>query len=306
MSRNKQRTLSFYLFASPWIIGFILLGIFPLLVGLLVSFSNYDGLNIDVVKLVGLRNYTRILTDSDVPFSAGRTLLWVMVNLPTWMVLSFLLAIILNQDIKGRGMFRTLYYIPSVIPGVASVAAWGVLLDKNYGLLNAFISLFRPGTAIGWMSDYALVGMALIAVWGGLGSGMLIFLAGLQDIPDELVEAAKIDGANSFQVFRYVTLPLMTPVIFFQLVMGVIGCFQQLNLPLLVSKLATNTTSTPPRQVYLYMIHVWQQIYTNQRYYYGNALMWLLFIVVIALTVLIFWSSKFWVYQAGGPEGDSK
>ena len=306
MNRNRQRTEQFYLFASPWILGFVLLGIFPLIVGLLVSFSNYDGLNIDVVKLVGIRNYARIFTDPDVPFSAGRTLLWLVVNLPTWMVLSFLLAIILNQDIKGRGLFRTLYYIPSVIPGVASIAAWGVLLDKNYGLLNAFLSIFRPGTAIGWMSDYALVGMALIAIWGGLGSGMLIFLAGLQDIPDELVEAAKIDGANSFQVFWHITLPLMTPILFFQLVMGVIGAFQQLNLPLLVSRLATNTTSTPPRQVYLYMIHVWQQISTNQRYYYGNALMWVLFVVVIIVTVLIFWSSKFWVFQADTQAGEKK
>jgi multiple sugar transport system permease protein len=302
LSRAKQRTLAFYLFASPWIIGFIFLGIFPLIVGLLISFSNYDGINIDTVKLVGFRNYQRAFIDPDVSFSAGQTLLWLTVNLPSWMILSFLLAVILNQDVKGRGFFRTLYYLPSVIPGVASIAAWSVLLDKNFGLLNYFISIFRPGTAIGWMADYALIGMASIAIWGGLGGGMLIFLAGLQDIPDELVEAARIDGANSFQVFWHITLPLMTPVIFFQLVQGLIGSFQQLTLPLLVTRVASGATQVPPRQVYLYMIHVWQQIYSNQRYMYGTALMWMLFIVVVIVTIFVFWSSKYWVYQASGQE----
>jgi multiple sugar transport system permease protein len=302
--RTKQRTLAFYLFTSPWWIGFILLGIFPLVVGLLISFSNYDGLNFATVKLVGLKNYQRAFTDPDVTFSIARTLLWVVVNLPTWMILSFLLALILNQDVKGRGLFRTLYYIPSVIPGVAAVAAWGILLDKNYGLLNGLVSVFRPGTAIGWMSDYAMIGMAVIAIWGGLGGGMLIFLAGLQDIPDELIEAARIDGANRLQIFWHITLPLMTPIIFYQLVMGLIGAFQQLTLPLLVTKIATNLTQVPPRGVYLYMIHVWQQIYSKQRYMYGNALMWLLFIVVVIVTLLIFWSAKFWVYQAGEQEGE--
>ena len=300
--RDKQRTIAFYLFTSPWLIGFIFLSIFPLIVGLLISLSNYDGLNIDTVKFVGLRNFERAFVDPDVPFSIGRTLLWLVVNLPTWMSLSFLLAIILNQNVKGRGLFRTLFYIPSVIPGVAAIAAWSILLDKNFGLLNAFIGNFRPGTAVGWMSDYALAGMAVIAIWGGLGSGMLIFLAGLQDIPDELVEAARIDGANSFQIFRHITLPLMTPIIFYQLVMGMIGAFQQLTLPLLITRVATGLTQVPPRQAYLYMIHVYLQTFNQQRYMYGNALMWLLFIVVIAVTALVFWSAKFWVYQAGGQE----
>jgi multiple sugar transport system permease protein len=302
-SRTARRTISFYTFTSPWILGFILLGIFPLIVGILVSFSNYDGLNIDTVKLVGFRNYERAFADPDVKFSMERTLLWGIVNLPSWMALSFLLAIILNQNVKGRGLFRTLFYIPSVIPIVASINAWRIILDRNFGLLNALISVFRPGTAIGWMSDYSLAGMTAIAVWGGLGSGMLIFLAGLQDIPDELVEAAKIDGANGLQIFRHITLPLMTPIIFFQLIQGLIGAFQQLNLPLLVSNISAGQTSVPPRPIYLYMIHVWLQIYNNQRYMYGTALLWLLFIGVVLLTIIIFWTSKFWVYQAGSKEG---
>jgi multiple sugar transport system permease protein len=148
--------------------------------------------------------------------------------------------------------------------------------------------------------------MTLVAVWSGLGSGMVIFLAGLQNIPDELVEAAKIDGANGWQIFRHITFPLMTPVIFFQLVVGLIGSFQQLTLPLVLSVVGLTQATVPPRSIYLYMIHTYQQIFINQRYGYGIALLWLLTIGVVALTLLLFWSQKFWVYQGDYAEGGQK
>jgi multiple sugar transport system permease protein len=215
------------------------------------------------------------------------------------------LALILNQDVKGRDFFRTLYYLPSVVPAVAAVTIFKIMLDKNNGLLNGVISLFRPGTAIGWLTTYALQGMTAVAVWTGLGAGMVIFLAGLQNIPDELVEAARIDGANTWQVFRYITLPLMTPIIFFQLIMGLIGSFQQLVYPLLLASLASsNFVSVPPRSIYLYMIHTYQQIFANQRYGYGTALLWLLTISVTALTLTVFWSQKFWVYSGDSLEAE--
>lgn len=304
LTRNQRRTLTFYLFVSPWLIGFVLLGIFPLLVGLLTSLTNYDGLNLATLKFVGLDNYARAFEDRDVSFSIVRTMLWGLANLPLWLVLSFLLALILNQDVKGRGLFRTIFYLPSLIPITAAVTAWRIILEKNFGLLNASISLFTPETvAIGWLSDYSLPGMTSIAIWGGLGYGMVIFLAGLQGIPDELKEAAQIDGANSWQVFRHVILPLMTPVIFFQLVLGLIGSFQQLNLPLLVTKVGIAASSVPPRPIYLYMIHTYQQIFTNGRYGYGTALLWMLFIGILILTWIVFWSEKYWVYSDASERG---
>jgi multiple sugar transport system permease protein len=304
LTRNQRRTLTFYLFVSPWLIGFVLLGIFPLLVGLLTSLTNYDGLNLATLKFVGLDNYARAFEDRDVSFSIVRTILWGLANLPLWLVLSFLLALILNQDVKGRGLFRTIFYLPSLIPITAAVTAWRIILEKNFGLLNASISLFTPETvAIGWLSDYSLPGMTSIAIWGGLGYGMVIFLAGLQGIPDELKEAAQIDGANSWQVFRHVILPLMTPVIFFQLVLGLIGSFQQLNLPLLVTKVGIAASSVPPRPIYLYMIHTYQQIFTNGRYGYGTALLWMLFIGILLLTWIVFWSEKYWVYSDASERG---
>jgi multiple sugar transport system permease protein len=171
-------------------------------------------------------------------------------------------------------------------------------------MLNAYISQFTPEpVAIGWLSDYSLPGMTSIAIWGGLGAGMVIFLAGLQGIPDELKEAAQIDGANSWQVFRHIILPLMTPVIFFQLVLGLIGSFQQLNLPLLVTKVGIAASSVPPRPIYLYMIHTYQQIFTSGRYGYGTALLWMLFIGILILTWIVFWSEKYWVYSDASERG---
>jgi multiple sugar transport system permease protein len=306
MTRQQRRTLSFYTFILPWLLGFIFLGIIPLVVGFLTSLTNYDGINIATIKFIGAANYLRAFKDPDVIFSIGRTLIWMLLNLPIWLVMSFTLALILNQDVKGRGIFRTLYYLPSVVPTVAAITAWKVFLDKNNGLLNGAISLFRPGTAIGWLSNYAMQGMTLIAVWTGLGYGMIIFLAGLQGIPDELVEAAKIDGANTFQVFRHITMPLMTPVLFFQLVMGLISSFQQLNLPLILTNVGLSQGQVPPRAIYLYMIHDYQQIFVSNRYGYGTALLWILFVGVILLTTLVFWSGNFWVYSDASKEGGQK
>ncbi|MFC1996323.1 carbohydrate ABC transporter permease [Chloroflexota bacterium] len=306
LTRNQRRTVTFYAMVSPWLIGFILLGVFPLIVGVLTSFTNYDGLNFKTFKWIGFTNYTRgVFDDPDVLFSLKRTLVWGGLNLPLWLIISFSLAMILNQAVKGRGLFRTIFYLPSLIPITAAVTAWRIILERNFGMLNHLISQFTPEpVAIGWLSDYAMPGMTMIAVWGGLGAGMVIFLAGLQGIPTALLEAAHIDGANAWQSFRHVTLPLMTPVIFFQLILGLIGAFQQLNLPLVLTRVGITTASVPPRPIYLYMIHTYQQIFVSGRFGYGTALLWMLFIGVLVLTGLVFWSQKFWVYY-DAPGGDS-
>jgi len=306
LTRNQRRTVTFYAMVSPWLIGFIFLGVFPLVVGVLTSFTNYDGLNFKTFKWIGFTNYTRaVFDDPDVLFSLKRTLVWGGLNLPLWLIISFSLAMILNQAVKGRGLFRTVFYLPSLIPITAAVTAWRIILERNFGMLNHLISQFTPEpVAIGWLSDYAMPGMTMIAVWGGLGAGMVIFLAGLQGIPTALLEAAHIDGANAWQSFRHVTLPLMTPVIFFQLILGLIGAFQQLNLPLVLTRVGITTAAVPPRPIYLYMIHTYQQIFVSGRFGYGTALLWMLFIGVLLLTGIVFWSQKFWVYY-DAPGGDS-
>jgi multiple sugar transport system permease protein len=279
---------------APWLIGFLLLGIIPLAIGFVTSFTNYDGINVDTVKWIGTRNYGRLLQDSEAQHAFRRTLLWSAINVPIWLTLSFSLALILNQGIRARGFFRTLFYLPSIIPAVGAVWAWRLLLDPNNGVVNAIISIFRPGTAILWTTEYALPSLTMVSVWQGVGVGMVIFLAGLQGIPRELEEAAYLDGASQLRVFRHVTIPLMTPVIFFQLVLAIIGSLQQFALPMLLA--GGRIGSVPPRAAYFFVVHVMRQIFTFSRFGYGLALMWLLFVVVVMLTIVVFWSSRFWVH----------
>jgi multiple sugar transport system permease protein len=292
--RRGSRAFMFYMMIMPWFLGFLLLGVIPLVVGLLASFTNYDGLNVDTFKWLGTRNYERVLQDSEALHSFRRTLLWSLINVPMWLIISFTMALILNQSIRARGFFRTLFYLPSIIPAVGAVWAWRLLLDPNNGVFNAIINIFRPGTAILWTTEYALPSLAMISVWQGAGVGMVIFLAGLQGIPRELEEAANLDGASTLRVFRHITIPLMTPVIFFQLLLAIIGSLQQFALPMLMA--GGRIGSVPPSAAYFYVVHVMRQIFTFSRFGYGLALMWLLFIVVVVLTIIVFRSSRYWVY----------
>ncbi len=299
-SRAVRKTIWFYAFIAAWLIGFVLLGIIPLVLGFVTSLTNYDGLNLPDIKFLGLRNYTRAFADPDARYSLSRTLIWGALNMPTWTVLSFILALILHQNIKARGLFRTLYYLPTIMPVVGTVWIWKIFLDRNYGLLNGIISLLRPGTALPWLTQYAMVGLTAVGIWSGLGWGMVVFLAGLQDIPGELVEAARIDGATSWQVFRHVTIPLMTPVIFFVLVNGLVSAFQQFVLPLLLTRMGPTHDAgvAVPRSVYLFMIHTYRQMFGFQRFGYGMAMLWLLIIIIIVLTVVLFRTSRYWVHYA--------
>lgn len=303
-NRRAARSLAFYAMISPWLIGFLVLGVIPLVVGLLASFTNYDGLNVDAYKWIGMRNYNRIFQDSEALAAFQRTLLWSALNVPIWLVLSFTLALILNQGIRARGFFRTIFYLPSIIPAVGAVWAWRLLLDPNNGVVNAIISIFRPGTAILWTTDYALQSLTMMSVWQGAGVGMVIFLAGLQGIPRELEEAAHLDGASKLQVFRHVTIPLMTPVIFFQLVLAIIGSLQQFALPMLLA--GGRMGSVPPRAAYFFVVHVMRQIFTFSRFGYGLALMWVLFVIVVVLTVIVFRTSRFWVFYEVEMEGKKR
>jgi len=300
-ARMRRRTITFYAFIAPWLIGFIFLSIVPLALGFLTSLTNYDGLNLATIKFVGLGNYAHAFEDPDVRYSMGRTILWTVLNMPVWMILSFILALILNQDVRGRDFFRTLYYLPHVIPVVATMWVWKIFLDKNYGLLNAILSAIKPGTAIPWLSERAIVGLTAIAAFNGLGWGMIVFLAGLQDIPDELVEAARIDGANSLQAFRHVVMPLMTPVIFYVLIIGLIGSFQQFVFPLLLGS-GSAQSLVPPRDAYLYMLHTYMQLFRYQKFGYGIALLWILFVIIFVLTLVLFRTQRYWVHTGLGSE----
>lgn len=181
-----------------------------------------------------------------------------------------------------------------MIPVVATVWIWKIFLDQNYGLFNALLDLVFPGVAVPWLVDYPTYSLIVLTVWASIGSGMVIFLAGLQGVPAELKEAARIDGAGRLQIFRSVTLPLLTPVIFFQIIMGIIGSLQVLVTPLLLA--GATLSAEPPPQNYFYLVNVYQQVFANQQFGYGIALLWMLFVVILLFTYLVFRSARYWVY----------
>src|ERR1035437_5738492 len=292
--RAWRETRSFYLFVAPWLIGFVVLSVFPLVLGLAASFSNYDGFNLDHVKFVGFSNYTRAATDGEAIVALGRTVYFSFLSVPLGILLALAIAMMLNQSIPFRGGFRTLFYLPTVVPIVASVWVWKIFLDQNFGLLNAGLTLVIPNTAIRWLVDYPTFALIALTLWMGVGGGMVIFLAGLQGVPIELKDAAQIDGANRWETFRFITLPLLTPVVFFQLILGIIGRLQTLVAPMLLA--GGSMIAMPPRDNYLYLIHVYIQVFANQRFGYGTALLWLLFIVIVVLSLIVFRSSRYWVY----------
>lgn len=299
--RARREAASFYLCISPWLAGFIFLTLVPLGMGFILSLSNFNGLNWPTMKFVGAANYVRALNDAQLWSSLQITLLFAVASVPLGLAVSMGMALLVNQDIRGQGFFRTLLYLPSFIPVVAGALAWRIFADKNSGLINGLLSLLRPGTALPWLTDLVPLTLLLFVLWGSVGSGMVVLLGGLQAVPRELREAALVDGANEWQAFRHVTMPMMSPVLFFQLIIGIIGSLQLLVQPLLLASTSGagsgNTPYTPPPQsIYMYLGYVFVQIFSNQSFAYGIAMLWILLVIVLLLTLLVFRTSQGWVY----------
>ncbi|TMC71418.1 MAG: sugar ABC transporter permease [Chloroflexi bacterium] len=296
--RGVRRAITFYLLISPWLVGFVLLGALPLAGAFLMSFTNYDGLNLEYVSFVGADNYVRAVADPDAQYALGRTLLLMAVIVPIGLIVQLGLALMVNQPIRFSNVFRTIFYLPYVIPVVAAVWICKIFVDPTGGILNALIGTVAAGFNPRWLVEYPTAVLAVLTIWTAAGGGMVVFLAGLQGIPAEYREAAMIDGASRTQVARFITLPLLTPVIFFNLVTGIIVALQVLVQPMLLSPgiLGLNPGTVPPRDNYFYAVHAYIEIFTKQLFGYGSALLWLLFAVVLGLTLLLFRTSRRWVF----------
>ena len=304
--RERREIASFHLFTAPWLLGFICLSLIPLVLGLATSFTNYDGLNLPTIRLVGLRNYARAFSSQDFYISLTNSAKYAIVAVPVGLVLSMLLAIVMNQRIRGRDLFRLLYYIPAVLPVAGAVQAWRLFFGLQSGLVNAFLSVFKPGTALNWINDQYFAVLYLYD-WWHVGWGMVLFLAALQGIPVELYEAARLDGAGRFRLFRHVTLPLITPVVFFQLILGLIGALQILEVPILLTNRGGQSGQIQLAQTkYMYMVYTYSQVFDFQRFGYGVALAWVFFVIVLLLTLVIIGSSRYWVYYEVAQEGEAK
>jgi multiple sugar transport system permease protein len=301
-SLTTRRAFSFYAFAGPWVLGFLALTAFPLGYALWLSLTNSDGLS-NNSRFVGLANYREVLTDPETLSSLARTGVFTAITVPLTLAAGLLLAVLVNQPIRARGLFRTLLYLPAVVPPVGAALTFKLIFDRDSGAANGFLDALNID-GVSWLMDpYARWVLISLTLWGA-GNAMIVSLAGLQDVPKELYEAARIDGANTWQTFTRITLPLLSPVLFFQVITGIIAAVQSF-LPLLISLDPTprGVTSVPEGN-YLFMIHVFAQYFANGRYGYASAMLWVLFLIIIAITFLVFKLSKGAVFYAVDPEPD--
>ncbi len=293
LSLEKRRWLWAYAFISPWLIGFTIFTLGPMLISLYYSFTDFN--IIDAPVWTGVDNYRKVFFEDPLFWhSLKRTLYFAALALPLGLAFGFFLAILLNQDVPGVNLWRTMFFLPSVIAGVAVAILWVRIFNPQVGILNPFLENFLGiQNPPGWLSDpdWAIPSLVLISLWG-IGGSMIIYLAGLQGIPTTLYEVAKIDGANAWQRFRFVTLPLMTPVIFYNLVLGLIASFQYFT----EVYVATSGDGGPVRSTLVYNLYLYQTAFRFFDMGYASALAWVLFLIVLGATLLVFRSSAMWVF----------
>jgi multiple sugar transport system permease protein len=291
----REETATGYALISPWLIGFLLWTAFPIFASLYLSFTEYSILK--PPEWIGLRNYTRIFSQ-DIDFwpAIRITVLYAFFSVPLGIAGSLAVAILLSTDIRGLGVYRTIYYLPSILPAVAVALLWRWLFNPDAGLLNSALRpILRPFDIAppNWFGDapYVLPAFIIISLWGVAGANMVIFLGALKNVPRHLLEAAEIDGANGWQRFRSVTVPMITPVIFLQLVMGVIGALQ-------IFTVAAFIRYTPAAGKFMNVL-IYQAGFQQFRMGYASALAWILFAIILVLTLLVFRWSEAWVYYEG-------
>jgi multiple sugar transport system permease protein len=280
-----------YLFLLPWLIGFVTLFGGPMIASFGISLLKTDFLN--EATFVGLGQYRTLLSDPLAGKAFFNTAYFSFVSVPVSTIMALSIAIILNQGIKLQGLWRTIYYIPSVVSGVAVSVLWMWLFQPDVGLLNALLAVVGiEGPRWIYSEEWAIPSMILMSLWGSGGS-MLIFLAGLRNIPTSLYEAAQIDGAGPFLRFWHITIPMLTPTILFSIVMGIIGSFQ------IFTQAYIMTSGGPNNATLTVILHLYNKAFRQFRMGYGAALAWVLFAILLVLTLLTIRSSQFWVFYAG-------
>jgi multiple sugar transport system permease protein len=300
---DKREAKLGYAFISPWLIGFSVFYLIPIVASFVISLMDFNLAVPDEAKFTGLSNWTRMLFDDpNVWSSLWVTLRFGLISLPFNMAAAFLLAVMLNSlNLVGRNVFRTLFFAPSLVPFVASVLIWSQVLNSNTGWLNRMIEWFGiPAVGldgIRWLDTPGLIPITFtfIGVWG-IGNAILINLAGLQGIPTALHEAAQIDGAGYWRRLRSISLPMVTPVIFYNLVLGAVGLLQYFLQPFVLN----GTSGYPESATNFFMIYFYKQAFDFSNMGYGAALAWLLFFFGLGLTVFLFGTQKYWVYYAAG------
>jgi multiple sugar transport system permease protein len=295
-------------FISPWLFGFLVFTFLPMIASFIFSFTSLSITDpiLSTLDFVGFKNYQQLLQDPQIwEWGSGtRGSIWITVlfgaiSLPIGLLMPLGLALMMNSpSLKGPNTFRTLFYMPYIVPFVAAVFLWGGMLNPESGWINrALLSLGVPRASVpNWANDINWVypTYVIMGIWG-VGNAMLIMLAGLQGVPTALYDAAKVDGANTWHQFRHVTFPMISPVIFYNLVLSVVFLFQYFLVPLVVNQ----GTGRPGGATMFYNLYLYKTFFTFQNMSYGSAMAWMLFVIILGVTVLLFGTARRWVYYAG-------
>lgn len=293
MTRTELRNLAKGLaFVSPWIVGFTVFMAVPIVLSFYYSLCDYPLSQPPLY--VGIDNYRRLLHDPMFWISLWNTARYAAMALPAGMAVSLGLALLLNTKVWGQGIFRTIIFLPSLIPAVASAMLWLWIFNDKLGLLNYVLGRFGIHGP-GWIAEtaWAMPSLAFMSLWG-VGNTVVIYLAGLQDVPTELLEAAEIDGAGRWRRLWNVTLPMLSPVIFFNLIMAIIGTVQMLTVPYIM------TQGGPENSTYFFTMLLYDNAFRFVHMGYASAMAWIQLTVVLLLTAIAFWSSRRWVHYQGG------
>ena len=280
-----------YLFLLPWLIGLVVITVGPMVASLYLSFTNYS--LIQAPKWIGLENYVRMLHDDRLHNALKVTFVYVFVSTPLQLILALAIALLLNEGMKGLPFYRSVFYLPSMLGSSVAIAVLWRQIFGTDGLVNQVLRVFGIDAHTGWISDpkYALSTIILLHIWT-FGSPMVIFLAGLRQIPGMYYEAAAVDGATRWTTFSKITLPLLSPIIFFNLVLQIIGAFQAFTQAFVVS----NGTGGPSDSTMFYTLYLYQKGFGQFQMGYAAAMAWLLVVIIAAFTAINFFASKYWVF----------
>lgn len=297
LSLHQTRRLWGWVFLSPWIIGFLAFYLIPMIASFAFTFTDLQLTQPDKVSFVGLDNYRRLIHDAYVGKTLKVTLTFMVLALPISIIVPLALATLLNsKNLWGRRLFRTLFYMPYMVPIISITYIWNGFLNVRSGWLNRFIegTLGLDGPNWLYSSTWIYPALLMIGIWG-TGNAMLTLLASMQTVPTELYEAAKVDGAGSVTIFRHITLPLITPMILYNLILALIGLFRYFDIPYIISR----GTGGPDDITLFYNIYFYRQAFTFDRMGYGATLAWLLFVIALIVTIIVFMTARRWVYYAG-------
>ncbi|HLU08121.1 MAG TPA: sugar ABC transporter permease [Oceanobacillus sp.] len=295
---GMERSLKIWgiIFLSPWIIGFFAFTFLPMVASLLFSFTDFNLLRPNDVQFIGWANYNRLFSDPQVAAASGATLRYALVALPVAIFAPIGMAALLNShNLVLRRVYTTLFYMPYMVPVVSAVFIWQGFLNPQSGWLNQFLASIGI-TGPDWINsvDWIYPALVLISLWA-TGNAMLPTLAGMQGVPTELYEAAKVDGANAWVRFRRITFPMISPVIFYNLILTVIGLFRYFDIPYILGRGQGN----PGGATNLYNVYIYRNAFTYQDMGYASTLAWVLFVVAMIVTLILFVSARFWVYYGG-------